>query len=396
MRGVGKVNVAPRDAFPPFPSHYVPCRPHLTAMFVKDYWENKPYIMRELRTIVSSHGLAVDHQRKVVKRTCGDGVIGSGGQTFTICGDFGLVLGVYVVPDTSLSQAKNAMSEIINRHESIKVAVPPMLYVDCGCCGTTSSTSVTASWCSTFTFKLDVMHLMLRIGRELNVGHPRRNKFLVDLSCAILTQHEDDREELERARVAAGLKGPPTRAERFKFIRRVVGDPPSVANRMTMVLNAHRELDRQCRSQSEAAGMNVENLTVADVAYPLVTKRVIDVFQRQLGHVRNGCISDDPEHLPYVQVGSINFHSTGHYLPHYQSLRGTSKVEAVHSVLDRLFYSQRGIGAAVFDARLGWWLVGYNRRRLRALGKKVPPDTMAPKVQIVMYFDYCLTLCFFI
>ena len=27
MRGVGKVNVAPRDAFPPFPPHYVPCRP---------------------------------------------------------------------------------------------------------------------------------------------------------------------------------------------------------------------------------------------------------------------------------------------------------------------------------------------------------------------------------
>ena len=75
MRGVGKVNVAPRDAFPPFPSHYVPCRPHITAMFVKDYWENKPHIMRELRTILSSHSLAVDHQRKVVKRTLGGDVV---------------------------------------------------------------------------------------------------------------------------------------------------------------------------------------------------------------------------------------------------------------------------------------------------------------------------------
>ena len=114
-----------------------------------------------LTAIVRSHGLAVDHQRKVVKRTRGDGVIGSGGQTFIICGDFGLVLGVYFVPDTSLSQAKNAMSEIINRHESIKIAVPPMLYVDCGCCGNTSRTSFKASWRSTFTFKLDVTHLML-------------------------------------------------------------------------------------------------------------------------------------------------------------------------------------------------------------------------------------------
>ena len=36
--------------------------------------------------------------------------------------------------------------------------------------------------------------------------------------------------------------------------------------------------------------------------------------------------------------------------------------------------------AEVFDAHLGWWIVGYNHRRLRALGKKVPPDTMPPKV----------------
>ena len=44
MRGLGKVNVAPRDGFPPFPTHYLPCRPHLTAMFIRDYWENKPHI----------------------------------------------------------------------------------------------------------------------------------------------------------------------------------------------------------------------------------------------------------------------------------------------------------------------------------------------------------------
>ena len=57
-------------------------------MFVRDYWENKSHIMRELRSIVSSHCLAVDHQCKVVKRTLGGEVVGHGGQTFTICGDF--------------------------------------------------------------------------------------------------------------------------------------------------------------------------------------------------------------------------------------------------------------------------------------------------------------------
>ena len=410
MHGVGKVNVAPRDAFPPFPSHYTPRRQHLTAMFIKDYWENKPHIMRELRAILSNHSLAVDHQRKVVKRTLGGDVVGHGGQTFTICGDFGLICGVYVVPDTALSWAKKAMSEVIDRHQSVGAEVPRSLYMDCGCCSgkpsssqsTSSSaasnvpgTSVAALWRSLFTVKLDAMHLMLRIGREMNAEHPRRKKFLIDLSHAIFMQHKGDRQKLLNAREAAGLEGPPTRAERVKFIRRVVGDPDSVAERMVLVLKAHRELDRQCRTQAEAAGMEVDNLTVADIAYPLVTKRLMGVFQLQLVHVRNGCISDDPEHLPYVKVGTVSYHhSTSHRLDHYQSLRGTSKVEAIHSVLDRTFYAQRGIGTEVFDARLGWWILGYNRRRLRALGKKIPPDSMPPKVcTILKHFHYKLGRC---
>ena len=244
MRGVGKVNVAPRDAFPQFPTHYVPCRPHLTAMFIKDYWENKPHIMRELRAILSSHSLAVDHQRKVVKRTLGGDVVGHGGQTFTICGDFGLICGVYVVPDTALSWARQAMSEVIDRHQAAGVEVPKSLYMDCGCCSgratshqSTSSdttTSVTAMWRSLFSVRLDAMHLMLRIGREMNAEHPRRKKFLVDLSHAIFVQHEGDRQQLMRAREAAGLEGPSTRTERVKFIRRVVGEPESVAERMML------------------------------------------------------------------------------------------------------------------------------------------------------------------
>ena len=35
---------------------------------VREHWENKSHIMPELRTIVSNHSLAVDHQRKIVKR----------------------------------------------------------------------------------------------------------------------------------------------------------------------------------------------------------------------------------------------------------------------------------------------------------------------------------------
>ena len=62
--------------------------------------------MRELRSIFSSHTLAIDHQRKVVKRTLGGDVVGRDGRTFTICGDNGLICGVHVVPDTVLSWGK--------------------------------------------------------------------------------------------------------------------------------------------------------------------------------------------------------------------------------------------------------------------------------------------------
>ena len=65
--------------------------------------------------------------------------------------------------------------------------------------------------------------------------------------------------------------------ERVKFIRRVVDKLASVAQRMTLVLQAHRELDAQCRSQAAAAGLKVDELTVADVAYPLVTGRLMAV-----------------------------------------------------------------------------------------------------------------------
>ena len=98
---------------------------------------------------------------------------------------------------------------------------------------------------------------------------------------------------------------------------------------------------------------------------------IAGVFQ-QLVHVRNGYISDDPDHLPYVRVGSINFHNTGHHLDNYQSLRGTSKVEAVHSVLDSTFYSTRGICTEVFDARLGWWFWATTGVDCVAWGRRFP------------------------
>ena len=78
-----------------------------------------------------------------------------------------------------------------------------------------------------------------------------------------------------------------------------------------------------------SAGMKVDDITVADVAYPLITKKIMGVFQQQLVHLRNGCILDNLKKLPDVKINTINFHNTGYHVPHYQSLCGTSKVASL-------------------------------------------------------------------
>ena len=134
---------------------------------------------------------------------------------------------------------------------------------------------------------------------------------MVDLSHAIFMQHPGDLDLLMKAKAAARLVEPPTRTERVKYIRRIIGEPKEVAERMRLVVRAHRELDANARMQAAASGMEVDNLTVADIAYPLITRNLLAVFEQQLVHVLNGCISDDLSNLPYVTVGTVNFHNTG-------------------------------------------------------------------------------------
>lgn len=125
------------------------------------------------------------------------------------------------------------MAEVVDRHKAAGVDIPRFLYMDCACCNGKPGfrdlhnaaahvplpsshdigTGVAALWRSIFCVKLDAMHLMLRIGREMNAEHPRRKKFLIDLSRAIFVQHQGDLKKLMAAQEAARLKGPPTRTE---------------------------------------------------------------------------------------------------------------------------------------------------------------------------------------
>ena len=69
---------------------------------------------------------------------------------------------MYVVPDTGLSWAKSAMTEVVERYNTAGVQAPQSLYMDCGCCSGREGcsqkdpgTSVAALWRSMFSVKLD-------------------------------------------------------------------------------------------------------------------------------------------------------------------------------------------------------------------------------------------------
>jgi hypothetical protein len=90
------------EPFPQFPERWVASGAAIMAAFLRDFEINRADLCRELQSITTTSTLAVDHQRKVVKKVKKDHQEGeSGKQTFVICGDEGVILNYCVVPDTA-------------------------------------------------------------------------------------------------------------------------------------------------------------------------------------------------------------------------------------------------------------------------------------------------------
>lgn len=226
---------------------------------------------------------------------------------------------------------KSAMEELVQRHGP---NVPKLLYVDTGCCNGNSK--------------------------------------------SLFQDSEEDTRRLEEVRAKANLNltDEQKRIDRSKYVRRSIGDPKTTCAKLLLVVKAHIALDKVAAEQCRAVGMKTEAVTVASPSYPLITHAVKNAVMNQCVHILNGCVAD--EGIAYVQVGEADYRNTGVVLPVYKSLRGTSKVESLHSTLDRAFYSMRNFRTKVFDARASWHIANYNRRRLVALGKNAIPCGVAP------------------
>ncbi|KAL7553070.1 hypothetical protein ACHAWF_016326 [Thalassiosira exigua] len=365
------------DSFPDFAQFepWVATGKQLLKAFLRDYMTHRVSLRKEMAAYISSTALAMDHQRKVaktIKRT--DGELNE--QTCTVVGDGGVVLSYGTTPDTAMHWLDRMFDELKARHES---KMPDILFVDCGCCnGKPGGRNEANSMFFCMWKVLDVMHCISRMLRQCNSEHPRKIALSQHLSKAIFTSSQEDIETLERLRREHGLEltQKQKKADRTKFVRRVIASPTSVAAQIYLVIKTHIAQDRIAKKKWLETGESMDDLNSAHVAMPLVTNAFLKECRLQLIHVLNGCVTDRT--CMYVHIGEETYRGTNVKLPVYISLRGTSKVEILHSVASLVSSRWRNITSLLWDARMTWRITHYNRRRMRKLNRQNYEDGVAP------------------
>jgi hypothetical protein len=374
------------QVFPRPDDKYVVKSQIVIRAFLRDYISVRNALLREQASLKSQHAVSIDHQHKVVRRAKGNAKY-----SFAIVGDSGIVLGYYAVPDSSLSWIATAMKEIVARHGAqldaagIKCItqgdLPTIIFVDTQCCnGKEGERTDKEAYLWGMKKKLDTFHLIQRIGKEINGEHPRKANLLQLLSECTFTSMVEDVEALDKAREQGNvgvLSHKEKKADKMKYVRQVVENPTLIVSKILAVVKAQVALDRQAKRTYMLSGASCEDITTSHPAYPLITKKVLKSVMNQCIHILNGCVHDEkPMNL---HVGTEHYRNTFVGLDRYKSLRGTSKVEALHAVLDRKVYASTSMRNLFFDAHLHWHITNYNRERLRSLGRTdVLPDGVSP------------------
>ena len=308
----------------------------------------------------------MDHQYKVVRKVKGKKAT----QSFCIMGDGGVALGYYAVPDTHGDWLHEAFMEIVERHGAqlddeskraiVQGSLPPIIYVDTNCCGGKGGRNDGNKWLYGMLKKLDAFHLTNRIGRQINSEHPRKGQLMSEVSKAIFTSSREDTEALDNARQEAGitnLSSPQKKADRTKFVRRVILNPKKIAARMLLLLKKEITCDKLAIEQHRRNGDPCVDISTAHPAYPLITKKVSKCAVNQARHILNGCVHD--EAAVNLSMDTVEYRNTGHFLRSNKSTRGTNKCEQMHSVMDRMFYVSNNIRQLLFDARGHWAITNY-------------------------------------
>ena len=361
--------------YPPFPEEYVPKAAQLTKAFLRDMKSESIWLKRELAANKSSSALSIDCQVKVIKKCVKkkDGM--SSAQALSILGDNGMVLSHVVVPSDKKEYRSPAMEEVVSRHDN----PPKFCYVDRDCCngkpgGRTDETKMYHG----MEKKLDSNHLLMRITDVINSEHKRAAAFVRELSDSIFTSNVRDKFNLGSA--IPCLRSLTPKEERCEHVRRHIGSGEKICSNILsrVIYQATKDKDNKTEYERSPAYKSTIPLTTSHWAYPLITTQVWKAIKQQLIHIANGCVSDDGEDMNIIQRQK-KYKNTDKTLPVYISTRGTSKNEAFHSLVSAKSREWHQIGPDLYDARLLWIVIHYNRKKLRMAGKKTTlPDGISP------------------
>ncbi|EJK74895.1 hypothetical protein THAOC_03400, partial [Thalassiosira oceanica] len=257
--------------------------------FIRDYLTNRDGLNREMASLTSAVAMAIDHQAKPCRRSKSRNAM----QTFCVVGDGGLILGFYCVPSDDMQWVEIAMEEIVARHGGEiektddgdyrlkkKGALPDFIYVDKDCCdGKEGGRTEHNKFFFGMIKVLDAFHLILRIGREIEIQHGRKALFMTQLSRCIFIRSEDDAKRLKKAQEkveserGAELSAKEKRSDARTYVRRVIGDRQQIVSKILLLVQTNMAMDREMVRQYEESGGKFEDLNRCDDAYPLITKK---------------------------------------------------------------------------------------------------------------------------
>ena len=222
------------------------------------------------------------------------------------------------MPDTHGDWTDRALEEVLARHGD---NCPKHLYVDCGCCNgklnqrakallqdvtvdkasaemlEEHSESVEASKPvararDKLNKVLDAMHMIARIGRQMNSEHPRHFNFMKKLSRSIYVDSKEDLDQLHKIREKhrLTLTAKELKRDRQRFVRHCVGPPLQTCAHVLALVQLEESLDKEAWEQAAANGWNTSDITVAHPAHPLISKKAKQVVLQQCVHTLNGCV----------------------------------------------------------------------------------------------------------
>lgn len=145
--------------------------------------------------------------------------------------------------------------------------LPKVIYVDKLCCnGREGARSDAVAYFYGMLKKLDVFHLIQRIGKEVNSEHPRTTRFLKLISECIFTLVQEDVDALEDARQRGGINDltkMQKKADQQKYVRKTIIDPKTIVSKILVIIKVQVAFDREARLQSMKAGDKCEDITTA-------------------------------------------------------------------------------------------------------------------------------------